>query len=74
VRQAVQFGNRWLAIGAALLLWPLFASLLAGNATIVIVLYVFAIALDIALFVVWLRAALRYSRQAARGETFSLRG
>ena len=74
VRQAVAFGLRWTAIWIGALLWPLIVSLLAGNITATLVLYVVAILVDIVLFVVWLRAAVRYSRRAARGETFSLNG
>jgi hypothetical protein len=48
-------------------------SLLTGNATATIVFYVIAMVLDVLLFVVWFRLALRYSKRASRGETFALR-
>jgi MFS family permease len=72
IRQAVRFGVRSAAIGLAALLWPLIASLLVGNLTLTIVFYIVAIALDCMLFVIWLRHAIRYSKRAARGETFDL--
>jgi hypothetical protein len=72
VKQAVRFGAVSSIIGLAALLWPLILSLLFGNLTATLVFYVVAIALDIALFVMWLKRALGYSKRAARGETFSL--
>jgi hypothetical protein len=54
------------------LLWPLILSLLAGNLTVTLAVYTLAIVLDCVVFVVWLRLALRYSKRAARGETFHL--
>ena len=73
MRQALQFGGLWAAIAAAALIWPLLASLLARDVTATLVVYSIAIALDAVLFVIWVRAALRYSRRAARGETFALK-
>jgi hypothetical protein len=35
-------------------------------------MYTIAIVLDCVLFVIWLRHALRYSKRAARGDTFDL--
>ena len=58
--------------GTAALLWPLILSLLIGNATATIVMYAVAMIADIVLFTAWLARALRYSRRASRGETFSL--
>ncbi len=72
IRQAVAFGTRWALIAFAALVWPLAISLVWGNPTATLVLYGFALVVDVVLFVVWLRAALRYSRQAARGETFTV--
>jgi uncharacterized membrane protein len=72
IRQAVRFGVRSTGIGLAALLWPLIASLLTGNVTVTLIVYVVAIIVDAVLFVVWLRHALLYSRRAARGETFTL--
>jgi hypothetical protein len=56
----------------AALLWPLVLSLLFGNLTATLVFYVVALALDSALFGIWIVRALRYSKRAARGETFGL--
>jgi hypothetical protein len=53
-------------------MWPLIASLLVGNVTLTLAMYAIAIVLDCTLFVIWLRHALRYSKRAARGETFDL--
>ncbi len=72
VRQAAGFGTRWTLLGIGALFWPLVVSLLAGNATLTIVVYSVAILLDCRLFAAWLRQAVRYSKRAARGETFSL--
>lgn len=72
IAQAVRFGIRSTAIGIAALVWPLIVSLLVGSLTFTLVAYVIALVLDAALFVLWLRHALRYSKRAARGETFAL--
>jgi hypothetical protein len=72
IRQAVRFGANACLIGFAALLWPLVLSLLFGNLTATLVFYALAIAIDIALFGIWLRRALKYSKRAARGETFAL--
>ena len=71
MKQAVQFGNRWALIAFGALLWPLVISFFL-NPTFTIVVYFLALALDAVLLVVWLRSALRYSRMASHGETFSL--
>lgn len=71
MKQAYRFGLRWFWIALAALVWPLLVSLLTGNATVTIVIYALALLLDAALFVIWLRLALRYSRLAARGESFT---
>ncbi|HET7815924.1 MAG TPA: hypothetical protein VFL13_16300 [Candidatus Baltobacteraceae bacterium] len=71
MKQAVAFGNRWALIAFGALLWPLLISFFA-NPTVTIIVYFLALALDAVLLVVWLRAALRYSRMASHGETFSL--
>lgn len=60
--------------GTAALLWPLILSLLIGNATVTIVMYIIAMIADVVLFTVWLARALHYSKRASRGETFSLGG
>jgi Na+/melibiose symporter-like transporter len=72
VRQAVRFGTRSAGLALAALLWPLIGSLLVGNVAVTLMMYAVAIVLDCALFVIWLRHALRYSKRAARGETFDL--
>jgi hypothetical protein len=72
IRQAMRFGVRWSGAMAAALLWPLICSLLIENLTATLIAYGIAIVIDAAVFVVWLRLALRYSKQAARGKTFSL--
>jgi hypothetical protein len=56
----------------AALVWPLVLSLLFGNITATMAFYVVAFVLDCALFGVWISRALRYSKRAARGETFAL--
>ena len=48
-------------------------TLLIGNLTATIVLYVIALLVDAVLFAVWLKRALEYGKRASRGETFSLR-
>jgi hypothetical protein len=54
------------------LLWPLLLSLLFGNLAATLVFYGLAIVLDFAVFVMWLKRAIGYSKRAARGETFAL--
>ena len=72
VRQALAFGLWSSAIGFVALFWPLVLSLLIGNATVTIVLYAIALVLDVVLLALWFVHALRYSKRAARGETFEL--
>lgn len=72
VRQALKFGVRSAVIGTVALVWPLVLSLLAGNATVTLVVYGVAMITDVVLFAVWLRRAFVYSKRAARGETFAL--
>ncbi len=72
IHQASAFGTRSAALGLAALIWPLLVSLLAGNLTLTLIVYVVAIVLDCVLFATWLRLALGYSKRAARGETFTL--
>ena len=47
-------------------------SLTVGNVTATIWVYVLAMLGDIALFVLWLVLAIRYSQRAARGELFEI--
>jgi len=72
VRQAARFGITCTVIGFAALIWPLVFSLLFGNVAATLVFYAAALVIDFALFIIWLRRALRYSKRAARGETFVL--
>ena len=72
MNQALWFGLIASAIGLAALFWPLLASLVVSNVTVTIWMYVFAMAVDVALFVWWLVLAIRYSRRAGRGELFDV--
>lgn len=73
VRQALGFGIRAAIWGAGALLWPLVLSLLLGNLTATVILYIIAIVIDIVLFAAWLKRALQYAKRASRGETFALK-
>ncbi len=53
-------------------MWPFVISLLVTNVVATIWIYVFAMLIDIALFVLWLVVAIRYSQRAARGELFEI--
>lgn len=53
-------------------MWPLIISLAVTNLIATIWIYVLAMLVDIALFVLWLVLAIRYSQQAARGELFEI--
>lgn len=72
MRQALWFGNLALIIGMIALAWPLAASLILGDIGVTLWLYAFAMLLDVALFVLWLLLAIRYSRRAANGELFTI--
>ena len=72
MHQARWFGAAALAVAAVALLWPFLLSAVVGNVTAIIAFYIFALLLDLALLVVWLIAALRYSRRAAHGEWFEI--
>jgi hypothetical protein len=72
MRQALWFGNCGVSIAFVALVWPLLASFLVTDVGITIWLYAFAMLLDLAIFVVWLVLALRYSRRAAHGEMFDV--
>jgi uncharacterized membrane protein len=50
----------------------LLVSLLLTNILATIWIYILAMLADIALFVLWLVLAIRYSQQAARGELFEI--
>ena len=72
MRQSLWFGGCALLAGVAALLWPLILSLVVTSVGITIWMYVFAMALDAVLFVVWLVLALRYNQRANRGELFEI--
>lgn len=72
VNQALWFGNLTVIAALIALSWPLVITALIGNVVATIWLYVLAIVLDGALFVLWLVLALRYSQQAGRGELFDV--
>jgi hypothetical protein len=72
MRQALWFGNLTVAIALVAFTWPLVASFLVTDVTLTIWLYVFAMIVDLAIFVVWLVLAVRYSRRAAHGDTFDV--
>jgi hypothetical protein len=72
IRQALWFGVLSSAVGLAALFWPAILSLAIGNIVATLWIYGLAIIADIALFVLWLILAMRYSQQAARGELFDI--
>ncbi len=72
MHQARWFGGAALAIAAAAILWPFLLSAVVPNTTAIIAFYILALAIDLVLLVVWLVAALRYSRRAAHGEWFEI--
>jgi hypothetical protein len=72
MRQALWFGLESWAVGLTALLWPLLASFFVTNVTLMIWLYALALLVDIALLVLWLILAARYSRRAANGELFDV--
>ena len=72
IAQALWFGVVSSLVGLAALLWPLLFSLLVPNLSAVLWVYGLAMAVDCALFVVWLVLAMRYSQRAARGALFEL--
>jgi hypothetical protein len=72
LRQARWFGALSLVLGLVALLWPLVLSVLIGSPTLTLWIYGIAILADLALFVLWLILAIRYSQRAANGELFEL--
>ena len=72
MRQALWFGNLTVAIALVAFTWPLIVSFFATDATLVILVYVFAMLVDTAIFVTWLILAVRYSRRAAHGDLFDI--
>lgn len=72
MRQALGFGILSSAIGLAALLWPLVLSGLIANVVATLWIYGVAMLVDLALLVVWMVLAIRYSQRAARGELFDV--
>jgi len=72
LRQALWFGILSGAVALLAFAWPLVASLVVGSVLGILWIYAIAFAIDITLFVLWLRLAIRYSQRAARGELFEI--
>ena len=72
LRQALWFGTITAVAAFVALVWPLVFSLVVANVAAHIWMYVLAILIDVALFVLWLVLAMRYSQRAARGESFEI--
>jgi uncharacterized membrane protein len=72
MRQARRFGALVAVISFLALLWPLVLSLIVSNPTATLWIYGVAILADLALFVLWLILAIRYSHRAGQGELFEL--
>jgi hypothetical protein len=72
MRQALGFGILSSVVGLAALLWPLVLSTLIGNVVATLWIYGLAMLIDLALLVVWIVLALRYSQRAGRGELFDV--
>ncbi len=72
MRQALWFGALSALIGLVALLWPLVSSIGIGSIRVTLWIYGFASLLDLALFVLWVVLALRYSQRASRGELFDV--
>lgn len=72
LRQALKFGNIAALAALVAFLWPLLLSFVVSSVAATIWIYVLAMLIDIALFVLWLIAAIRYSQRAGRGELFEI--
>lgn len=72
MRQARWFGSIWLLIGFAALLWPWILSMLIASPIAALWIYGVAILADLALFVLWLLQAMRYSQRAGNGDLFEI--
>jgi uncharacterized Tic20 family protein len=72
MRQALWFGLAAAVIGLIALVWPLLASFFITNVAAMLWIYGFAMLVDVALFVLWLLLAARYSRRAGNGELFDI--
>jgi hypothetical protein len=72
MKQALWFGLVSSAVGLVALAWPLLLTLAIPNVLFTIWVYVVAMVLDVALFVLWAVLALRYSRRASQGDLFDV--
>jgi hypothetical protein len=72
LRQAIWFGVLSGVIALIAFGWPLVFSLVVGNLAATLWSYGVAMVADIALFVLWLYLAIRYSQRAGRGELFEI--
>jgi hypothetical protein len=72
LRQAMWFGLLSGVIALVAFAWPLLLSLLVENLLATLWIYGIAMVADIALFVLWLYLAMRYSQRAGRGELFEI--
>ena len=72
LRQSLWFGLMATLVAFVAFAWPLLASVFLGNPIVTIWVYVVAMVVDVALFVLWLRQAMRYSQRAGRGELFEI--
>jgi uncharacterized membrane protein len=72
MRQALGFGILSSLIGFVALLWPLVLSALVANVVATLWIYGLAMIIDLALLVLWIVLAVRYSQRAARGELFDV--
>ena len=72
LRQALWFGIFSGVIALAAFAWPLILSLIIGGLVATLWIYAIAMLADIALFVLWLVWAMRYSQRAGRGELFEI--
>lgn len=59
-------------MGLAALVWPLALAGFMQSFVVVLWIYYVAFAIDVALFVLWALAAIRYSRAAAAGTFFTI--
>jgi hypothetical protein len=72
MRQARWFGALSAVVGFVALLWPLLLSMLVANAMATLWIYGLAIIADLALFVLWIVLAMRYSQRAGNGDLFEI--
>jgi hypothetical protein len=59
-------------VGLVALAWPLVAAGFARSFVAVLWIYYAAFAIDVALFILWTIAAIRYSRAAGSGSFFTI--